>query len=41
VYFALAEGSRGRPRFRLGWWIVSGALLLGAAARFVNWYWVA
>lgn len=41
VYFALAEGSRGRPRLRLAWWIVSGALLLAAAARFVNWYWVA
>ena len=41
VYFALAEGSRGRPGFRLGWWIVSGALLLAAAARFVNWQWVA
>lgn len=41
VYFALAEGSRGRPGFRLGWWIVSGALLLAAAARFVNWHWVA
>jgi hypothetical protein len=41
VYFALARGSRGRPRLRLGWWIASGALLLGAAARFVNWHWVA
>jgi hypothetical protein len=41
VYFALAEGSRGRPRLRLAWWILSGALLLGAAARFVNWHWVA
>ena len=41
VYFALAEGSRGRPRLRLGWWIVSAALLLAAAARFVNWHWVA
>lgn len=41
VYFALAEGSRGRPRVRLLWWIVSGILLLAAAARFVNWHWVA
>jgi Mannosyltransferase (PIG-V) len=41
VYFALAEGSRGRPRVRLVWWIVSGGLLLAAAARFVNWHWVA
>jgi hypothetical protein len=41
VYFALAEGSRGRPRLRLLWWIGSGLLLLAAAARFVNWYWVA
>jgi hypothetical protein len=41
VYFALAEGSRGRPRLRLLWWIVSGLLLLAAAARFVNWQWVA
>jgi len=41
VYFALAEGSRGRPRVRLAWWIVSSGLLLAAAARFVNWHWVA
>ena len=41
AYFALAEGSRGRPRLRLLWWIVSGLLLLAAAARFVNWHWVA
>lgn len=41
VYYALAEGSRGRPRIRLAWWIVSGLLLLAAAARFVNWHWVA
>lgn len=41
VYFALAEGSRGRPRLRLLWWIGSGVLLLAAAARFVNWHWVA
>jgi len=41
VYFALAEGSRGRPRARLVWWILSGGLLLAAAARFVNWHWVA
>ena len=41
VYYALAEGSRDRPRLRLGWWIVSGLLLLAAAARFVNWHWVA
>jgi hypothetical protein len=41
VYFALAEGSRDRPRLRLLWWIASGLLLLAAAARFVNWHWVA
>ncbi len=41
VYYALAEGSRGRPRVRLAWWIVSGVLLFAAAARFVNWHWVA
>lgn len=41
VYYALAEGSRDRPRVRLAWWIVSGVLLLAAAARFVNWHWVA
>jgi hypothetical protein len=41
VYFALAEGSRGRPRARVVWWIVSAGLLLAAAARFVNWHWVA
>jgi hypothetical protein len=41
VYFALAEGSRGSPRARVVWWIVSGGLLLAAAARFVNWHWVA
>jgi hypothetical protein len=41
VYYALAAGSRGRPRARVAWWIVSGALLLAAAARFVNWHWVA
>ena len=41
VFYALAEGSRGRPRLRLAWWIVSAALLLAFAARFVNWYWVA
>jgi hypothetical protein len=41
VYFALAEVSRGRTRARVAWWIVSGALLLAAAARFVNWHWVA
>ena len=41
VYFALAEGSRGRPRARLVWWILSGGMLLAAAARFVNWHWVA
>lgn len=41
VYFSLVEGSRGRPRVRLAWWIVSGLLLLAAAARFVNWHWVA
>ncbi|HEU5248851.1 MAG TPA: hypothetical protein VFW15_02595 [Thermoanaerobaculia bacterium] len=41
VYYALVEGSRGRPRLRLLWWLVSGILLLAAAARFVNWHWVA
>ncbi|MFN2387195.1 MAG: mannosyltransferase family protein [Thermoanaerobaculia bacterium] len=41
VYFALAAGSRGKPLARRVWWIVSGALLLAAAARFVNWHWVA
>ena len=41
VYYALAEGSRGRPRLRLAFWIVSGTLLLVAAAAFVNWHWVA
>lgn len=41
VFYALAEGSRGRPRLRLAWWILSGVLLLAAAARFVNWHWVA
>ena len=41
AYFALAEGSHGRPRLRLLWWIVSAILLLAASARFVNWQWVA
>jgi hypothetical protein len=41
VFYALAEGSRGRPRLRLAFWIVSGTLLLVAAAAFVNWHWVA
>jgi hypothetical protein len=41
VYFALAEGSRGRPRLRLLWWIVSAMILFAASARFVNWQWVA
>lgn len=41
VYFALAEGALDRPRLRAAWWIVSGLLLLAAAARFVNWHWVA
>lgn len=41
VYYALAEGSRGKPVARWIWWIVSGVLLLAAAARFVNWHWVA
>ncbi len=40
AYFALAEGSRGRPKARAAWWIVSGGLLLVAAGRFVNWHWV-
>ena len=41
VYYALAEGSKGRPVLRRVWWAVSGLLLLAAAARFVNWHWVA
>lgn len=41
VYYALAEGSEGRPLLRRVWWVVSGILLLAAAARFVNWQWVA
>jgi hypothetical protein len=41
AYFAMAEATRGRPRARICWWIVSGALLLVASARFVNWQWVA
>ena len=40
VYFALAEGSRGRQRFRAAAWIISGILLLVSAAAFVNWHWV-
>ena len=41
VYFALAESSRSKPVARWLWWIVSAVLLLAAAARFVNWHWVA
>jgi hypothetical protein len=41
VYFALAEGSSGSPRARLAFWIASGALLLWASGRFVNWMWIA
>jgi hypothetical protein len=41
VFFALAEGFAARPRLRLLWWIGSGIVLLAAAARFVNWHWVA
>lgn len=41
AFFALADGSRGRPRLRAAGWIVSGILLLVAAAAFVNWHWVA
>jgi Mannosyltransferase (PIG-V) len=41
VYFALAEGSRGKAAARWLWWVVSGILLLAATARFVNWHWVA
>ncbi len=39
--FALAEATRNAPRLRLAAWILSGALLLMASARFVNWQWVA
>jgi len=41
AYFAMAEALQGHRRARLAWWIISGALLLAAAARFVNWQWVA
>lgn len=41
AFFALAGGSRGRPRLRLLWWILSAMILLAASARFVNWHWVA
>ena len=41
TYFALAEATRDSPRARLVLWSLSGAVLLAAAARFVNWQWVA
>jgi hypothetical protein len=41
TYFALAEITRGSRRLRIVLWTVSGILLLAAAARFVNWQWVA
>jgi hypothetical protein len=41
AYFAMAEATKGHRLARLIWWTVSGALLLAAAARFVNWQWVA
>ena len=41
AFYALAEGSRGRPRLRAAGLIFSGILLLIAAAAFVNWHWVA
>jgi Mannosyltransferase (PIG-V) len=39
--FALAEATRNAPRARIAAWVLSGALLLACAARFVNWQWVA
>ena len=41
TYFAMAEATRNSGVARVLLWTVSGALLLGAAARFVNWQWVA
>jgi Mannosyltransferase (PIG-V) len=41
TYFAMAESTRNSSVARVLLWTVSGALLLGAAARFVNWQWVA
>ena len=41
TYFALAEATQRAPRARLVLWVLSGAVLLAAAARFVNWQWVA
>jgi Mannosyltransferase (PIG-V) len=41
AYFAMAEAIGGRRLARVIWWAVSGALLLAASARFVNWQWVA
>jgi hypothetical protein len=41
TYYALAEITRGAPRLRIVLWSLSGLLLLAAAARFVNWQWVA
>ena len=37
----LAEITRGASRLRIVLWSLSGLLLLAAAARFVNWQWVA
>jgi mannosyltransferase PIG-V len=41
AYYAMAEISRGRPRLRLAWWIVSGIFLAVGEAAFVHWRWVA
>ena len=41
VSYALAEATRNAPVARWVLWIVSGAALLWASARFVNWQWVA
>jgi hypothetical protein len=41
TYFAMTEATLGQPRSRRLWWVLSGAVLLFFAARFVNWLWVA
>ena len=41
TYFALAEATRSSARVRIVLWALSGAVLLAAAARLVNWQWVA